>query len=94
VGRATTPQNRRPSASSARGREHGSAGAVRGRGAREAPGADEDDRGRFVDLARAVDARGAGMATACAEGECAPNGESVEREKRSRETRALFRRSR
>ncbi len=44
---------------------------MRGRGAREAPGADEDDRGRFVDLARAVDARGAGMATACAEGECA-----------------------
>ena len=29
---------------------------MRGRGAREAPGADEDDRGRFVDLARAVDA--------------------------------------
>ena len=61
-----------------------------GRGAREAPGADEDDRGRFVDLARAVDARGAGMATACAEGECAPNGESDEREKRSRKRERFF----
>ena len=56
---------------------------MRGRGAREAPGADEDDRGRFVDLARAVDARGAGMATACAEG----NARRVENRMRAKSAR-------
>ena len=71
MGRATTPQKRRLSSSPARAFWNGSAGAGRGRGAREALGADSDDDGRFVALAR-VDARGAGMATACEGGESAP----------------------
>jgi hypothetical protein len=78
VGRATTPQKRRPSSSSVRAFGNESAGAARGRWAREALGADSNDDGRFVALAR-VDARGAGMATACEGGESAPTVRIIEK---------------